>query len=294
MTGAEQPFRFVQFEFPWILGPEKGRYVLRDGRTEPPSHVLVVATLGAPERRRLARRRPRTAEPEPPPTPVPTTRATLIDAQPLAGDAAAAEWLSEVQDDAEAELERAVIVLNGVLHTHAIASADPLVREVRREHALVARLGWGRGEQVAEGRWADAVEVPLRASRRRRAESLRPQERLAAILGARQRPLAAELLALRARFDLDAGRDREAALQLRVALEAALAELDRERGGLGERVDELRGQREAVGAAANEALRGPLGDTTRESVEHALGRLEAAFRARAAEALDSSDPRPEG
>lgn len=293
MAGAEQPFRFAQFEFPWILGPEKGRYVLRDAPGEPPSHVLVVATLGAPERRRLTRRRPRTAEPEPPPAPVPTTRATLIDAEALAGDAAAAEWLSEARDDAEPQLERAVAVLNDVLHTHSIAAADPLVREVRRDHALVARLGWGRGEQVAEGRWADAVEVPARSSRRPRAESLRPQERLAAMLGARQRPLAAELLALRARFDLDAGRDREAALQLRVALEAALAELDRERTDMAERLEELRSQRDPVGAAANEALSGPLRPAALESVEHALRRLEAAFRARAMVALDSSDPKPE-
>ena len=54
---------------------------------------------------------------------------------------------------------------------------------------------------------------------------LRPQERLAAILGGRDVALACEELALRARLDADAGRWREAAFQLRVALEAAIAEL---------------------------------------------------------------------
>ena len=56
---------------------------------------------------------------------------------------------------------------------------------------------------------------------------LHPQARLAAVLGARERPLACEELALRARLDLDHGREREAALQLLVALDAALAELAR-------------------------------------------------------------------
>ena len=54
---------------------------------------------------------------------------------------------------------------------------------------------------------------------------LRPQARLAAVLNGRERPLACEELTLRARLDLDHGREREAALQVLVALDAALAEL---------------------------------------------------------------------
>ena len=46
------------------------------------------------------------------------------------------------------------------------------------------------------------------------------------MLGGRERIDACETLLLRARADLDAGRDREAALQLRVGLEALLVELD--------------------------------------------------------------------
>ena len=60
--------------------------------------------------------------------------------------------------------------------------------------------------------------------RRRRAELLRPQERVAEVLGGRGRVPACELLLIRARADLDAARTREAALQLRVGLEALLAE----------------------------------------------------------------------
>jgi hypothetical protein len=122
--------------------------------------------------------------------------------------------------------------------------------------------------------------------RTRRAAALRPQERLAALLGGRDAPLAAEELALRARIDLDAGRRREAALQLRIALECGLAELEPWREQLGERLEELRGARGAVGDAANAALQGGIDDGTAEEVERVLTRLEAALRARAATGLD--------
>ena len=92
-----------------------------------------------------------------------------------------------------------------------------------------SRIGYGSGEEVAAGRFTAAREVDVRAGgasrRRRRAEELRPQERLAAVLGGRERIDACETLLLRARADLDAGRSREAALQLRVGLEALLVEL---------------------------------------------------------------------
>ncbi|HEV2812951.1 MAG TPA: hypothetical protein VGW10_06840, partial [Solirubrobacteraceae bacterium] len=102
-------------------------------------------------------------------------------------------------------------------------------------------------------------------------------------LGGRDAALACEDLALRARTDLDAGRVREAALQLRVALEAALAELEAWRGrrDLDERLAELREERATVGDAANAALRGGLPDETAAEVERVLGRVEAAIRARA-------------
>ncbi|HEV7461664.1 MAG TPA: hypothetical protein VGN78_14090 [Solirubrobacteraceae bacterium] len=289
MSDPERLFSFVQFEFPRELGPADGRYVVREETGTEASHVLVLRTVGAPERRRLARRRPRPAEPEPEPEPVPTARATVIVALAHEDEASADGWLAGARREPDPVVAGALGVLNRALHAHAVASADPLSVEVRREHALVARLGWGRGEQVADGRWAEAVEIPFRPPKRRRADALRPQERLAALLGGRDRPLAAESLALRARLDLDHGRDREAALQLRVALEAGIAELeDAASGGeLEKRLGELREQRDAVGAAANAALRGPLDDGEREAVAHALGRLEGALRARALAALDA-------
>ena len=295
MSDPERLFSFVQFEFPRELGPADGRYVVREGAGADASHVLVLRTVGAPERRRLARRRPRPAEPEPEPEPVPTTRAiappppqTSVRAAAHTDEASADGWLAGARRGPDDVLAGALRVLNRALHAHAVAGADPLAAEVRREHALVARLGWGRGEQVADGRWAEAVEVPFRPPKRRRTEALRPQERLAAMLGGRDRPLVAESLALRARLNLDHGREREAALQLRVALEAGIAELeDASDEDLAKRLAELREQRDAVGAAANAALRGQLDDGAREAVAHALGRLEAALRARAMAALDA-------
>jgi len=68
-----------------------------------------------------------------------------------------------------------------------------------------------------------------------------------------------------------------------VALDAALAELplDPRAASLAERLAELRGRREAVAAAAQTALAGPLDEGSRQVVEVTLGRIEAALRARA-------------
>jgi hypothetical protein len=285
---ASRRFLFVQFEFPWPLGPEPGRYTIRERLGEAPAHILVLRTLGAPERRLLpARRRPRQAPLEPPPAAVPTSRATLVDTAVLGSRDAAERRLREADLDALADA--AVARLNRVLHAHRIAVADPYAREVAREQALVVRVGYGDGERVAEGRWDRAHELPAAPARggRGRSAALRPQERLAAILAGRDAVLACEELALRTRSDLDAGRLREAALQLSVALEAALAELEpwREQPALAARLPELRASSRRAAAAADAALRGGLDDEHVEAVRAVLARVEAALRARTAEGL---------
>ena len=130
----------------------------------------------------------------------------------------------------DALVAEAIGLLNRALHAHATASADPHASELSPERAVAVRIGYGSGEQVAAGRFAAAREVDVWddwacRGAARRAEDLRPQERIAAVLGGRERIDACETLLLRARADLDAGRSREAALQLRVGLEALLAEL---------------------------------------------------------------------
>ena len=271
-----------------MLGPADGRYVVRTPGADEAEHVLVVRTLAAPPRRRLRRRRPRPAEPDPEPTAVPTSRATVIAAEPLADAQAAQAWLREARGDAaERRLAEAVAVLNRTLAAHRVAAADPALRDVARDQALVARLGFGSGEEVADGHWTEAVEVPAATRRTRRTAALRPQERLAALLGGRAEPLACEELLLRARADLDRGATREAALQLRVALEAALTELSEyaEVTDLAARLDELRAARGEVGEAANAALQGPLENAQAAAVERVIGRLEAALRAKSAAGL---------
>ncbi len=282
-------FRFVQLELPWELGPPDGRYVIR-GHAGAPRHVLVLTTLGAPERRRglLGRGgRPRRAAARPAPAAVPTTRVTLVDAVPFETAQEADRWRADM--DPQGEAAAAVRQLNRVLHAHRTAAADPFVREVAPEQALVVRVGVGEGEQVAHGRWSHAVEVPApsRPVRERRTAALLPQERLAALLSARDVALACEELTLRARTDLDAGRGREAALQLRVALEAALAELVpwSDRAGVADRLAGLREERRAVGDAANMALQGGLDDEAQADVERVVAALEAALRARTAAGL---------
>lgn len=277
-------FRFVQVELPWALGPPDGRYLVRAAGAEAaaPTHVLVFATLGAPERRRLAaRRRQRDAEPEPAPAAVATGRATVIDVGAPIDEVQAQTWLAGAGED---DLEAGLAVLNRALHCFRVITTDPYLQPVSRAQALVARVGFGAGEEVAEGRWSAAKELSVPEGRRRRSRILAPQARLAALLGARESVLACEELTLRARLDLDHGRPREAALQLLVALDAALAELAAgpHAAELAGRLEELRGEREPVADAAQAALSGPLGEAHTEAVAFALGRVEAALRARAA------------
>jgi hypothetical protein len=267
------PFGFVQLEFGFLLGPPDGSYMVRSGLEGPLDAVLVLGTLGAPERRRLRGRRPRPVE-EAVPEPVPTSRATVVRPEPFGSREEAARWLAELRANDSAmteELDAALGTLNRALRAHRAATADPWLGEVSTDRALVARIGYGRGEAVAEGRFGEALELPRAGARRVKRSMEAPEERFAALLGAREPVLVGEELALRARADLAAGRPREAALQARVALEALVAELPSESAALGE----LRG---SVAEAASAALRGELDAAGTTSIEEAVRAMEAALR----------------
>ncbi|HTR88603.1 MAG TPA: hypothetical protein VMG62_00665 [Solirubrobacteraceae bacterium] len=312
---AERLFLFVQLEFPWPLDPPDGRYLLRSHAAGEPENVVVLATLGpggrsiahhrGPVGRRLARHR--AVAPEPEPQPVASSRATIVDPVSLSAERQAKAWLADLE--AEHEVPAALAVLNRLLYAQRIATADPYVRELSASQALCVRAGWGEGEQVAEGRWLHAVELPLCDAPgrglggpagglplRRRSAALRPHERLARLIGARETPLLCEELSLRTRLDLDQGRLDHAALELDRAYAAALAELANEqRGDLPLRLAELDSLREGVRRAARAVLAEGEGDSIPESsgeagaaeldeeaLSHALARLEAVLRARAA------------
>jgi hypothetical protein len=246
--------------------------------------------VGAPPPPARRRRRARKADPETEPSPLPLARATAVRAfAPFDAERDAVRWLdeaTEAEDTADVLVAEGIGLLNRALHVHAAAAADPHVHELTPERAVAVRIGYGSGEEIAAGRFADAREVDVWASgashRRRRQEDLRPQERVAAVLGGRERVDACETLLLRARADLDAGRTREAALQLRIGLEALLVELkgavpdpghEEDMGTLGSR----RGE---AGELANAALAGDLSPTGATKVRELLEICERVLRRR--------------
>ncbi len=252
--------------------------------------MLVVQTLGAPPPPAKRRRRPRKAERDAEPSPLPLTRTTAVRAfAPFESAEDAARWLdaaTEAEDMADALISDGVGLLNRALHVHAVAGANPHSQELTPERAVAVRVGYGDGDEVADSRFTDAREVDVWASgasqRRRQQEDLRPQERVAAVLGGREKVDACETLLLRARADLDAGREREAALQLRVGYEALRVELKDAVADPAHNEDmaELSSRRTEVGEAANAALSGELGDEQARQVSELLAICERILRRR--------------
>ena len=279
---AERRFGFVQWEFAGRLGPDPGRYPVRRFAGDDVQEIVVIGGFAAPRRSLLPRpRRAREAR-EGRPATVDVTRATVIDAAPMYERDAAERWLEQAAGErAEDLVAGALATLNRAVAAQRVAAADPLLADADPDRALVTRVGYGAGEQVAEGDWEAARELPR--TRERRSRAIVPQQRLAALLSGRDVALACEELALRARGDLTAGRQREAAMQLHLALEAAVAELEswRGRSDMGKRIDELAGLRPDVAGAANAAIQGGLEPGEVSVVSSALERLEAALRARA-------------
>jgi hypothetical protein len=274
-------FPFVQLEFAGALGLDQGRYLARE-----PERVLVVAVADAPPppRRRLRRPRPQDIDPDAQPKPVPLTTLTVVRPEALRDPEAAAQWFEQIRRDPEAltdELEVALAIVNRAVHAYRTATLDPAVADASASNALAVRIGYGTGEGLSRGRWEEAVDLPPEA-RPRRAEALRPQERVAAVLGRREVVAPHESLLVRARADLDAGRSRDAALQLRVALEALLADLEGTAPRLAKELAELRQRRSITGQAANEALRGDLSPAREAEIAETVRLCERFLRRRQA------------
>lgn len=245
----------------------------------------MVETLGAPSptRRRLRKAKPRdageTAEPE-----VSLTRITVIDANPIEGEPDA--WLEGLRKDDEtrqAHAERGLACVVRAMAARRVSVADPGISDPSASSVVAIRLGYGAGDDLVEGRWEAAIELPRDSGRRTRTEGMRTHERMAALLGGRETALPCEELLLRARSDLDGARTREAALQLRVGLEALLADRSVfKAAGQADDLAFLDERRSITGDAANEALRGYLRSERLAEVAETLGVCERVLRRRAA------------
>lgn len=276
--GDAARFRIVQVEVPGDLDLSDGRWTVR-GHANRPRAVVVVERTERPRRRFRARRGG--AEDAGLQS---ATKVTVVDADPL--EARDAErWLARA--DGEAALTEALEIVRQLLHLAAVAAADPEPRPLRARDLGRAVLAYGTGPEGAYGRWTSSKPVRVPADEpdrvRRSARGTGSDERLAELLSGRDAVLAAEVVTLRARQDLAAGRVREAALGLRMALEAAIAELEPWRAApqLDEAIAELRDARPRVADAAAAAVRGGLDDAQDATVRTVLRLVSVALARRA-------------
>jgi hypothetical protein len=214
---------FVQLDLAGNIGLPAGRYLVREDGEE---RVLIVTELTAQPPRR-GRRRARRVEPSEPEE-VPVTRVTVSGLQ-FAGEREGPAWLADVtknRERAAEEVRTATRIVNRALNALRAEAGDPLVQEIGATKALAIRLGHGTGDELAEGHWTEASELPQ--PRRGRLDDVDPQSRLAAVLAGRDEVHPAETLVLRARLDAQQGRLAEARYGLRAA-KAALEEQPTER-----------------------------------------------------------------
>lgn len=280
----------MQFDFAGALPLADGRYLARSPEPSAEESVLVLRRIGAPRATGKRRRRGREVEAGAEPQPLALTQVTAIRAfAPFEDAGEAARWLDEAceaEDTVEVLISEGLALLNRALHAQAVSTANPNSQvELDTGYAERVLIGFGSGEEVADSRFTAAREIdtqPRTSRRRRREEELRPQERVAAVLGGREQIDACETLLLRARADLDADRTREAALQLRVGLEALLVELKGALSDPGHEEDmgTLSERRAEAGNAANAALQGDLTPEQRTQIEELLQLSERVLRRR--------------
>jgi hypothetical protein len=270
-------FEFVQFEFTHAIGPPVGRYLVeRDGAAahEPMPYrrgrivtgetrgvgvadVLVVGVASAPARRHL-RRRGRDVYSAAPPAEVPLSVVTFVrGTAPLDDDLEAQrryDAMRSSEEDQQDWVDDGLEVLNRAIRAYRAGAHDPYVLEVARRDARRVRIGYGTTEDVQEGGWLAALELPppigVRSSR---VERLRPSEAVANVLSGRGRVLEAEDVILRALVDLDHGRTRAAAHQVHAAMSLFADELGAQAPTGRRRPDlaTLAGKAEELAAAAS-------------------------------------------
>jgi hypothetical protein len=302
-------FLFVQFEFTHALGPHAARYIVdarvvgdRTVGAAPPSaayaddgvfstlqarnreavgitrgigaaDVLVVGVVGAPVSQPRVLRRSRPARQQAGAAEVPLSLATFVKGTvPVSDERDAKRRLDAIrfsEEQQDACVREALGVLNVAIRAHRAGAHDPYAIEVTRRDARRVRIGYGTTEEVQEGRWQAAVELPPPTGpRSSRIERLRPPEAVASVLTGRSRVLQAEDVLLRALVDLDHQRTRGAAFQVAAAIRLLPLELGPDSW---EAIPGLRSLEDRAGRAAElEAAAG-----SRELDDGEVGELEA-------------------
>ena len=247
-------FLFVQFEFTHAVGPHAARYIVKSdnaGTTtiENPAldarnhdvagtthsvggaDVLTVGIIGAPAGQRIALlRRARPVRGEGDTGEVPLSILTFIEGSaPIASQREADRLLGEIRVSADAQeswIRRGLETVNLAIRAHRICAPEPYAIDVTRRDPRAIRIGHGTTEQVQEGRWSEAIDIPRPPGGKvNRIQRLRPAEAVAAVLSGRHRLFEAEDLLVRTLLDLDHGRSRAAAHQAGAAMRLLRAEL---------------------------------------------------------------------
>jgi hypothetical protein len=216
---------FVELEFTHALGPPPGRYRLADG------DVLLLDVRGGPlppVLPRLRRSRALPVDDAEPERPVALAVARLVrSSRPLDEPAALMRRWRDDEGLRERDVAAALAVLNGAIRAFRVAAQNPYVVEVGRWDPRVVRLGWGRPEEVDEGR---ASELLALQARRRPwggpplAQRLAPDEIVAALLRTGGTLSGAHDVLLRGLLDLAHDRPAAARAQARAALELVAGE----------------------------------------------------------------------
>ncbi len=226
---------FVQLEFAGQLGLPDGRYLSRDDDGD---RVLIVQAFGAPKPTSRLARRSRPVDPDEDEV-IPMTRATIAFPERFSKEGEAQAWIEETAGSVEARnaaVRSATRLLNKALNALRAGARDPLVQDVGATRALAIRIGFGDGDELADGRWREARE--LARPRPGRLEDVDPQERVAAVLAGRERVHPAETMLERARLDIQQGRLDEAGFGLEAARRALEAIPDEGGTKIAKRIDE--------------------------------------------------------
>jgi hypothetical protein len=296
-------FLFIQFEFTHAVGPHAGAYVVAreveregEGEGEPGgpqaqaldarnhqlagvtrgvggADVLVVSVLGAPASQRRVLRRTRQVQDGTAPAEVPLSLLTFIKGtQPLDDSKQAAGRLDAIRfSDSEQQrwVDEGLGVINLAIRAYRTGAPDPYAIDVNRRDARRVRIGYGDTDEVQNGRWHDAIELPPAVpGRRKLLERLRPAEAVAAVLAGKTEVLEAEELFLRSLIDLDHARTRAAAHQVAAGMRLLPSEL-----------------RSLPGADGLDS--GPLGDLARRADEVAVAAANAPLDAPHVRELES-------